>query len=91
MIPQVQRLLRWKMWLWPPRVITATILNRMGVRYSHTIDPRTGRPITHSLASVTVLANLCRSRCLGNSLMVLGEEQGMALAEQLKSAECICW
>jgi len=30
-----------------------------GVRYSHTIDPRTGRPITHSLASVTVLAPTC--------------------------------
>lgn len=28
---------------------------RDGVRVSHTIDPRTGRPITHALASVTVL------------------------------------
>ena len=26
-----------------------------GIRYSHTIDPRTGRPVSHSLASVTVL------------------------------------
>jgi thiamine biosynthesis lipoprotein len=26
-----------------------------GVRYSHTIDPRTGRPITHHLASITLL------------------------------------
>ena len=27
-----------------------------GVRYSHTIDPRTGRPVTHNGASVTVIA-----------------------------------
>ena len=26
-----------------------------GVRYSHTIDPVTGRPVTHDLASVPVL------------------------------------
>ena len=30
-----------------------------GVRYSHTIDPRNGKPITHSLASVTVMADRC--------------------------------
>ncbi|WP_411728545.1 FAD:protein FMN transferase [Methyloglobulus sp.] len=28
-----------------------------GVRFSHTIDPRTGRPITHKLASITILSD----------------------------------
>src|SRR5690606_26998594 len=30
-----------------------------GRRYSHTIDPRTDRPVDHSLASVSVLASDC--------------------------------
>ncbi len=56
-----------------------------GKRYSHTIDPRTGRPITHSLASVTVLAQTCAyADAWATALMVLGEEQGMALAETLQ-------
>jgi thiamine biosynthesis lipoprotein len=58
-----------------------------GVRYSHTIDPRTGRPIAHSLASVTVLSETCaEADAWATALMVLGEEQGMALAEKLKLA-----
>ena len=28
-----------------------------GVRYSHTLDPRTGYPVKHDLTSVTVVAN----------------------------------
>jgi thiamine biosynthesis lipoprotein len=56
-----------------------------GKRYSHTSDPRTGRPITHSLASVTVLAETCAyADAWATALMVLGEEQGMALAETLQ-------
>ena len=55
-----------------------------GVRYSHTIDPRTGRPITHSLASVTVLAPTCaEADAWATALSVMGEEQGLAVAEQL--------
>ncbi|MDB4108891.1 FAD:protein FMN transferase [Porticoccaceae bacterium] len=54
-----------------------------GVRYSHTIDPRTGRPITHGLASVTVVAETCaEADGWATALMVLGEEQGMLLADQ---------
>jgi thiamine biosynthesis lipoprotein len=54
-----------------------------GVRYSHTLDPKTGAPITHTLAAVTV-ADLSTLRADGLStlLMVLGPEQGLAYAEQ---------
>ncbi len=52
-----------------------------GVRRSHTIDPRTGRPIAHALASVSVLH---RSAALADgwatALNVLGPEAGLALA-----------
>jgi thiamine biosynthesis lipoprotein len=32
-----------------------------GIRYSHLIDPRNGKPIKHNLASVTVLAGNCKT------------------------------
>ena len=52
-----------------------------GIRYSHTIDPRTGRPITHRLASVTVLHQQAGyADAWATALMVMGEEQGYDLA-----------
>ncbi len=54
-----------------------------GRRFSHTIDPRTGRPITHRLASVTVLSHTTRhADALATALMVLGPEVGFARAEK---------
>ncbi|MBK1702218.1 FAD:protein FMN transferase ApbE [Thiococcus pfennigii] len=53
-----------------------------GQRYSHEIDPKTGRPIAHSLASVTVVdADATRADGLATALMVMGEARGPALAE----------
>ena len=53
-----------------------------GVRYSHTIDPVTGYPITHNLASVTVLDARCaRADALATAFMVMGPERGLAFAE----------
>ncbi|MFY0991605.1 FAD:protein FMN transferase [Halomonas sp. C05BenzN] len=54
-----------------------------GRRYSHTLDPRTGRPITHRLASVTVAhPSNAWADAWATALMVLGEEAGMALAHE---------
>lgn len=54
-----------------------------GQRYSHTIDPATGRPVTHNLTSVSVLAEDCLTAdALATAIEVLGPEQGMKLAEQ---------
>lgn len=56
-----------------------------GVRYSHTIDPRTGKPITHALASVTVLApSSAEADAWATVITVVGPEEGMRLAEQEK-------
>jgi thiamine biosynthesis lipoprotein len=56
---------------------------RDGQRYSHTIDPQTGRPVTHRLASVTVISeSTMRADALSTALMVLGPEEGYHLAEQ---------
>jgi thiamine biosynthesis lipoprotein len=54
-----------------------------GQRYSHEIDPRTGRPVTHDLAAVTVLASdAATADAWATALMVLGPEEGMLRAEQ---------
>jgi thiamine biosynthesis lipoprotein len=54
-----------------------------GVRISHTIDPRTGRPIAHRLASVTVVAaGAGLADAWATALNVLGPEDGRALAER---------
>ncbi len=56
---------------------------RDGVRYQHTIDPATGRPVTHSLASVSVLADDCMTAdAWATTLMVLGPEAGADWAEE---------
>lgn len=53
-----------------------------GVRYSHIIDARTGRPITHSTASVTVLADSSMmADAWATALLALGQERGMPIAE----------
>lgn len=56
-----------------------------GVRYSHTIDPRTGRPITHKLVSITVVhpESTALADAWSTALNVLGPIEGPALAEQL--------
>lgn len=55
-----------------------------GKRYSHIIDPATGRPIEHTLASVTVATDKCfDADGWDTPLMVLGPERGSELAERL--------
>ena len=54
-----------------------------GVRFSHTLDPSTARPITHKLASVTVLRPTCaEADALATTLMVMGEEAGFEFAKE---------
>lgn len=54
-----------------------------GRRYSHRIDPRTGGPVAHALASVTVIDGLCmRADALATALTVLGPDAGFAYAQR---------
>jgi len=56
-------------------------------RYSHEINPKTGRPVQHRLASVTVLDSSCmRADALATALMVLGPQEGYRLAQREKLA-----
>ena len=58
-----------------------------GVRYSHEIDPRTGKPVTHRLAAAYVLdESAARADALATAFMVLGLEASRQLAEELQLA-----
>ncbi|MEM7784438.1 MAG: FAD:protein FMN transferase [Planctomycetota bacterium] len=60
-----------------------------GKRYSHTIDATTCRPVTHGVATATVLAEDCMTAdALATAILVLGAEKGMKLCEQL-NAHCL--
>lgn len=54
-----------------------------GVAFAHTIDPRHGRPVSHGLASVSVVHAECLwADAWSTALTVLGLEQGCVLARE---------
>lgn len=62
---------------------------RDGERRSHTIDPRTGYPVNHSLLSATVVASSCmRADALATACMVLGAEEALQMIAEADDAEC---
>ena len=55
-----------------------------GTRFSHIIDPKTGRPVTHNTTSVTVLAeNAMLADAWATGLLAMGAERGIALSNDL--------
>lgn len=53
-----------------------------GIKYAHTIDPRSGYPVQHSLLSATVIADNCMlADALATAFMVLGVDSAMAYCE----------
>jgi len=56
-----------------------------GVRFSHTIDPRTGYPVQHQLLSATVVASTCAvADAYATAFMVMGVEQTMTFLDSPK-------
>jgi thiamine biosynthesis lipoprotein len=54
-----------------------------GRRYSHEIDPASGRPIANDVASVSVLHASCMmADAYATAFMVMGAERGLALAKK---------
>ncbi len=54
-----------------------------GVRYSHEIDPRSGRPIAHNLVAAYVIDDsAARADALATTYMVLGLDEAKVLAER---------
>lgn len=53
-----------------------------GKKYAHTIDPRTGYPVQHSLLSATVIAENCaKADAYATSFMVMGLEKAIELCK----------
>ena len=60
-----------------------------GKKYSHTIDPRTGLPVS-GIKSVTIIspnAEICDA--MATPVMIMGIEHGLYLINQLKQVECL--
>ena len=53
-----------------------------GVRYSHTIDPRTCRPVTHGLCLASVIAPDCTTAdAMATAVMVIGDQTNNLAAQ----------
>ena len=60
-----------------------------GERRSHTIDPRTGYPVQHSLLSATVVSSSCmRADALATACMVLGADKALEMIDKANDAAC---
>jgi thiamine biosynthesis lipoprotein len=56
-----------------------------GQRYSHILDARTGKPVTHDLVAVTVLnENPTVADAWSTALLCLGQQDGIKLANAEK-------
>ncbi len=61
-----------------------------GKNYSHTINPKTGNPIEHSLASATVISQTCMDADgLATTLLVMGTENALSFIENKNEVECL--
>ena len=59
-----------------------------GIKYSHSINPKTGVPIKHNLLSVTILANDCMTAdAYATACMVIGLEKAKKLIENHQELE----
>jgi thiamine biosynthesis lipoprotein len=57
-----------------------------GVRYSHILDPRTGRALTRRTAATVIAADATTSDALATALCVLEPQRGRALVERTPGA-----
>ena len=58
------------------------------MKYAHTIDPKTGHPVQHSILSSTVIANECMTAdAFATSFMVMGLERAKDLLAKNKNIE----
>lgn len=59
-----------------------------GIKYAHSINPKTGYPVRHKLLSVTVTAEDCMTAdALATAFMVMGMEKSLKLVNQLDGVE----
>ena len=60
-----------------------------GIKYSHTIDPKTGLPV-HGIKSVTIICSSAEiADAMATPVMVMGVKAGLHLIDQVKGIACI--
>ncbi|MCX7861760.1 MAG: FAD:protein FMN transferase [Bacteroidales bacterium] len=58
-------------------------IEKDGIKYSHTINPKTGIPTFHRLLSVTILHSSCtQADALATAIMVMGLEKGISYIKE---------
>jgi len=63
-------------------------IEKDGIRYSHSIDPKTGYPVEHNLLSATIIAdNASWADCLATICMIVGKEKASQLLENQDGVE----
>jgi len=60
-----------------------------GKRYSHIINPQTGRPVSGTIATTIVAPTSTEVDALSTSVFVLGHEKGMELIKKIPNAEAM--
>ena len=60
-----------------------------GKRYGHVIDPRSGEPLTRARVAGALASDGARAEALSKALLILGEQDGIALLESLPDTEGI--
>lgn len=59
-----------------------------GIKYSHTIDPKTGYPVSHSLLSASVISDKCMNAdAYATAFMVMGLEKAKQFIEKHQNIE----
>lgn len=89
--PDVQR--DWVLALPPAAVATSgdyARFFRIGERrFSHIVDPRTGRPVQHVSSATVTAADAVTADALATAISVLGAAQGVKLIDSLPGTECM--
>ena len=63
-----------------------------GKKYAHTIDPKTGLSVQHSLLSVTVIANSCAlADAYATAFMVIGADSALQLVAANPELDIECY
>ena len=59
------------------------VFEQDGVRYSHTLDPRTGKPVSHAPGAVTVIAgDAMHADAWATALTVMGADEALRFAQR---------
>jgi thiamine biosynthesis lipoprotein len=60
-----------------------------GIKYSHTIDPKTGMPVRGIKSATVICPNAELADAMATPIMVMGIEAGIGLINQIKKIACI--